>query len=118
MKYYITEKSQFKSIANSADEQETTINISRGEDKATIWTNDNTMITKLSKLVDKNPDIWKCYVVGNINKPTGYFFETTKKCISFREGTYKSNNGRIKKSLTEEHKQKLIAGLKKFQSNK
>ncbi len=37
------------------DEQETTINISRNSDTALIYTCDSTMITKLDKLVKKDP---------------------------------------------------------------
>ena len=112
MRIYITKKEQFKNIPNSVEDQETTINISRGEDKATIWTNDNTIINKLSKMLEKNPNSWKCYVMGDIDNHTGYFFEVNKKCISFREGKERV------KVLTEEHKQKMREGLKKSKENK
>ena len=40
------------------EEQETTISISRDRDEAHIWTSDQTMITKLEKMVAINPGVY------------------------------------------------------------
>lgn len=40
------------------EEQETLIHFMRGEDFATISTTDSTMITKMSKLCESNPDMY------------------------------------------------------------
>lgn len=42
------------------NEQETTINFSRDEQSAKIWTSDTTMMTKLDKLVEKDSENWSC----------------------------------------------------------
>lgn len=70
------------------DEQETTINISRDEDTAEIYTSDSTMITKLKNLWKIYPKSLKCWECGRdgLNKVTGYMFSCSKKCISFRGG--------------------------------
>lgn len=113
-KIYITKREDFKTIKAKTEEQETTINLSRDNDTATVWTNDNTVVTKLSKIIEKNPNEWSCYVVGNIEEPTGYFFTTKKKYICFREGKRKVTP----KTMTEEHKNKMIVNAKKARESK
>ena len=44
---------------NPLDEQETSIVFERNSDKMTIWTSDNTMVTKLKKLMTNNPKEYK-----------------------------------------------------------
>lgn len=70
----------------SMEEAETTINIVRGDSTVRIYTSDNTMITKLRKVIAKSSAGWTCFEGsrdsnGNL---TGYFFECPKKCISLR----------------------------------
>ena len=113
-KIYITKREDFKTIKAKAEEQETTVNFSRDNDVATVWTNDNTVVTKLSKIVEKNPDEWSCYVVGNMEEPTGYFFKTKKKYVCFREGKRKMTS----KTMTEEHKMKMVVNSKKAREAK
>ena len=113
-KIFITKRNDFKTIKAKTEEQETTINLSRDSDAATIWTNDNTIITKLSKMIEKNPSEWICYLVGDANNPTGYFFETKKKYICFREGKRKITSN----TMTEEHKKKLIESAKRAREDK
>lgn len=67
------------------DEQETTIVLSRTEDKMSIWTTDNTMVTKLRALMIKNPKDYKLVTVSTCNgAPAAYEFEAPKKFLSLR----------------------------------
>lgn len=79
---------ELETTNTAADEQETTINISRDEDTASIYTSDNTMITKLKNLWKTYPNSLKCWECGrdSLNKVTGYMFVCSKKSISFRSG--------------------------------
>ena len=71
----------------SADEQETTIVLSRTEDKMSIWTTDNTMVTKLRALMVKNPKDYKLVGISTRNgSPAAYEFEAPKKLLSLRSG--------------------------------
>ena len=70
-----------------ADEQETTIVLSRTEDKMSIWTTDNTMVTKLRALMIKNPKDYKLVNISTRNgSPAAYEFEAPKKLLSLRSG--------------------------------
>lgn len=93
------------------DEQETTISFYRNENTCSLYTSDNTMITKMSKRLKLNPKEYKCYICSfNSNhEPTGYIFIFPKKYLSFR------GQGRI---LTDEQKQKLSERMKKVQERK
>lgn len=72
-----------KTVRANLQEAETTIQISRSEDKAYIWTNDNTMLTKIKRVMAKTPDAWVCTKQSVCNgEVAGYFFECPKKCIS------------------------------------
>lgn len=67
------------------DEQETTIVLSRTEDKMSIWTTDNTMVTKLRALMVKNPKDYKLVGISTCNgAPAAYEFEAPKKLLSLR----------------------------------
>ena len=67
------------------DEQETTIVLSRTEDKMSIWTTDNTMVTKLRALMIKNPKDYKLVNISTRNgSPAAYEFEAPKKLLSLR----------------------------------
>lgn len=67
----------------SLEEQETTVQISRTEDVAYVWTNDNTMVTKIRKLMGRAPDQWRLVKISTnaAGEPAGYFFECPKKCV-------------------------------------
>ena len=69
----------------SADEQETTVQMSRTEDVAYVWTNENTMVTKIKKLMGRAPDQWKLVKISTnaAGEPVGYFFECPRKAIKF-----------------------------------
>lgn len=78
---------QIESIfSTERDERETLINIPRYSDKATIWTSDNTMMTRIIKRAKAGNMEFKFYE-GNRNasgKVTGYTIEVPKKAISIR----------------------------------
>lgn len=44
----------------SAFEQETVIQISRNRDMASIWTSDNTQLTKIKHIMRKDPNSYVC----------------------------------------------------------
>ena len=70
----------------SLEEQETTVQMSKVEDVAYVWTNENTMVTKIKKLMGRAPDQWKLVKISTnaAGEPVGYFFECPKKLVSFR----------------------------------
>lgn len=88
-----------ETVYSSSDEAETTINVSRSDKFITIYSSDNTMITKIKRAAAKNPENWKCW--EGSRSPDGklhsYFFEAPKKALSFRGGN--------KKEMTEEARQ-------------
>lgn len=80
-------------------EQETTINFSRDEINANLWTCDSTMITKLDKIYprskehkDEDGNVWAVE------------YEMDKTLLSYRKAKRKGT------PMTEEHKAKLRAG--------
>ena len=79
----------------SSEEQETTVQMSRTENVAYVWTNENTMVTKIKKLMGRAPDQWKLVKISTnaAGEPVGYFFECPKKLVSFRTlRTYDEND--------------------------
>lgn len=96
-----------KTCVASSDEQETTITISRSGDIVSIWSNDNTMLTKFKRCLQAG-DEWECYAGPNDKdgKPTGYFLYTVKKNITFR------CKKRAKRNLSTEQKEKLANRLR------
>lgn len=95
----------------SADEQETTISFGRTDKEAELYTNDNTVLTKIKNMFNNDDCEWKLKNVvkdqnGNV---VGVFFVVPKKLISLRAKTMKSN-------LTDEQKQAAAERLKKARS--
>ena len=95
----------------SADEQETTINFSRTDKEAEIYTSDNTVLTKIKNMFSSDDCEWKLKNVvkdrkGNV---VSVFFSVPKKLISLRAKTVKS-------SLTDEQKQAAAERLKNARS--
>ena len=83
---------------NPLDEQETSIVFERNSDKMTIWTSDNTMVTKLRGLMTKSPEE---YILRSIStydgQPVAYEVEAPKEFLSFR-------SVRVTRSMTEEQR--------------
>jgi len=70
------------------NEQETTISFTRDSNKAIVYTSDKTMLTKLHKLVEKNPKEWKRIDQGRLKGDVvSETFECPKKLISLRTAT-------------------------------
>lgn len=84
----ITDVNEIKTCRSVVEEQETVITIMRKENYVDIWTCDNTMITRLARVMKTYPDTWKCYEGGRDSKGNvyGYYFRCPKKAISFRGG--------------------------------
>lgn len=69
------------------DEQEININLGKRDTKLSIYVSDNTWITKIKKLWERNLTGWECYATKNRDgKITGYFFETSRKALGLRTG--------------------------------
>lgn len=85
-------------------EQETTISFARNEEFAKIWTSDSTIMTKLDKLVIRDPKNWQCEIQkdkdGDIVAKV--YTVQKKKLISFR----------AEQILSEEEKQRRTELLK------
>lgn len=83
---------------NPLDEQETSIVFERNSDKMTIWTSDNTMVTKLRGLMIKSPEE---YILRSIStydgQPVAYEVEAPKEFLSFR-------SVRVTRTMTEEQR--------------
>ena len=92
----------------SVEEQETTVQMSRTEDVAHVWTNDNTVIIKIKKLMERAPDQWKLMKISTnaAGEPVGYFFECQKKLIGFR----------VSKEYSDEQLERLRETAKKMGS--
>lgn len=80
-------------------EQETTVSFSRDSDTASVWTSDSTVMTKLDKLVESNPECWQLTRTDKVGKDiVGKEYTTKKKLISFRSKV-------TERTLTEEQRQ-------------
>ncbi len=67
------------------NEQDTTISFSRDSDSAYVWTSDSTVMTRLDKLVENNPECWQLTRTDKIGKDiVGKEYTTKKRLISFR----------------------------------
>lgn len=85
-------------FSTERDERETLISIPRYSDKATIWTSDNTMMTRIIRRAKTGNMEFKFYEGSRsaTGKVTGYTIEVPKKAISIRART------RSHKQLDEE----------------
>ena len=101
---------ELKRSAIPTDEQETVISFSRDGKSADIWTSDMTMITKLDKLCNKSPQMYKCIEVGKLDGllTNKRYTLKDKALVSFRANRQKLN-------LTEEQ---IADRTKRLQSKK
>ena len=88
------------------EEQETVIHFMRGEDFATISTTDSTMITKMTKLCDNNPDMYK---VINEDGASKIYRCYDKSMVSLRQK---------KREMTEEQRKAAGERMRKYQASK
>lgn len=110
-KIYVTPE-QIDTVATDKSSQETVMAWSRDDCKVVIDTSDNTVITKLKHMMERDSEHYKCfYYDSNVdektNRPYNYVFETDVKLISFRIGQTQ------KKELTAEEKASILNRLKK-----
>ena len=90
---YITDVNKIESIRCDAESREISLIKGYGENWS-VYVSDNTMLTKLKRLMMRAPEgSVKCWVAGkNSNgQPTGYFFELAPKCVAFTLGTKTRN---------------------------
>lgn len=107
------EKEKFWSIP--LDEQETTISFDRINEHVDVWTNDRTMITKLDKLCNSSPEMYRCKSVGK-NKDgevmDKQYVIADKRLLSFKP------KRRVCAPLTDEQKETRTKQLRALrQSN-
>ena len=88
------------------EEEETVIHFMRGEDFATISTTDSTMITKMTKLCDNNPDMYK---VINEDGASKIYRCYDKSMVSLRQK---------KREVTEEQRKAAGERMRKYQASK
>ncbi len=88
----------------SLEEQETTIQMSKVEDVAYVWTNENAMATKIKKLMGRAPDQWKLVKISTnaAGEPVGYFFECPRKAIKL--GVENSISDEVRAAMSERAK--------------
>ncbi len=96
------------------EEQETVINFSRDEERATIYTSDSTMMTKLNKLVSADGTEWKLdeVIKDRHGEEVARNYSCPKKLLSYRAKS-------MTRELTEEERKaqsdrmKLINDLRR-----
>jgi hypothetical protein len=92
----------------SITERETVINFGRNDDLAIVWTSDTMWFTKMDKLIEKNPEEFKCTKEETIDgQVVQKRYEFPKKYVSIRSKS-------VKRELTEEQKQKYAERAKKM----
>lgn len=73
---------ELEAVHVTMEEAETTISISRGENTAIVWTSDNTVLTKLKKVMKAAPKDCVLKEVGWYKgEPVSYKFEVKKKMV-------------------------------------
>ena len=76
---------ELESVVCGAEEQETTITRYRGDEAWNVWVSDNTMLTKMKRLMAASPENCKLVRVAwnKDGTPAGYEFSVSKKCVKF-----------------------------------
>lgn len=99
---------ELKTVDCDMEEQETVISFSRKDERATVYCSDNTMLTKIQKLLNAPDSEWTLEQTfkNTDGKPTGYEFSVTKKLIALRP------KKKVGKELTEEERLALGARLR------
>ena len=93
-------------------EQETIIQISRNRDKASIWTSDNTQLTKIKRIMCKDNNSYVCTEVtkNKLGDVVGYAFECPKNLISYRTSA--------KRSMSDEQRKRASERLGEYHKNR
>lgn len=81
------------------EEQETVINFSRDEERATVYTSDSTMITKLNKLISTEGTEWQLdeIIKDKRGEEVARTYSCPKKLVSYRARS-------MTRELTEEER--------------
>lgn len=107
------EKEKFAIIP--LDEQETTISFNRISEQVDVWTSDRTTITKLDKLCNSSPEMYRCKSVGKNNDGEvldKQYVIADKRLLSFKP------KRRVCAPLTDEQKETRAKQLRALrQSN-
>ena len=74
---------QIEVVQCPTSEAETYVGWMRGDQTVTIFSSDNTMLTKLKKAMAKNPNQWTCFESGRNRdgRVVGYLFTATRKAV-------------------------------------
>ena len=98
----------------SIDEQETTITAARADDYVRIYTSDNTMLTKLRKLLTAEDTEYRLvnvqYADVDRTTPVSVIVEAPSRCLSLRAGSKREMSDEQRQALAERMKQ-MAAGL-------
>ena len=88
-------------------EQETIIQISRNRDTASIWTSDNTQLTRIKRVMCKDPNSYVCTEVtkNKLGEVVGYTFECPKNLIGYRTSAKRSMSDEQRKRASERLKE-------------
>lgn len=98
-------------IGTPLEEQETVINWLRIDDVIQIYTSDNTMLTKLKKLMASGPDQYTLTEVGYCEgNPCSVTVTAQLRCLSLRAGN--------KRDLSDEERQALSDRMKQITANR
>lgn len=93
-------------VGTSIDEQETTVTLARADDYVTIYTSDNTMLTRLKKLMADPED---GYVLIDVqyspaHNPVSVTVRAPARCLSLRSGA--------RREISDEQREALAARMK------
>lgn len=101
-------------VTYDIEEQETVVNFARRDSLASVYTSDNTVLTKIQKLLNTPGTLWE-HTNTYFNKdgePTGYEF-TAPKALVMRWSAKK----KATKELTDEERKALGERLRGSKSN-
>ena len=93
-------------MAARLEEQEISINATRTDDIATIYCSDSTWITKMDKLVEKSPALFKVIRDDEFGKTYSF----PKKLISIRSSV-------VKRELSDEQRKAMGDRLRNLRNN-
>lgn len=65
------------------EEQETVVTWYRGDDEVTVWTSDNTVLTKMKKLMPGGASTLREIAYNKSGEPIGYRFSLPLECVKF-----------------------------------
>lgn len=99
-------------IGTCIDEQETIVTAARADDTIRIYTSDNTMLTKLKKLMAAPDSEYRLLDVqyDSHHNPVSVTVEAPERCLSLRAGS--------KREISDEQRQVLADRMKQMAANR